>query len=61
MRSVVETKRVIPARITHNGGTVGATIEIRKIYGPTVGAAIEYNKDSNLNDVFDVDYSGEDH
>ena len=32
MRSVVESKRVLPSSITYNGSTVGATIEIRKIY-----------------------------
>ena len=36
MRELIEKKEVLPSSITHNGGMVGATIEIRKIYGREV-------------------------
>ena len=32
MKSCIECNRVLPQSITHNGGNVGASIEIRKIY-----------------------------
>ena len=47
MLEMIETRRVLPASITHNGDTVGATIKIRKIYGSTVVSAVDYSGEDN--------------